>query len=439
MTAIPRFDPISLTGGLATHKNALRSQMFVSLPPKMIQPVLEAEVGQVSRRRKIWELSGHLHCSIVGTCLSTSDLRQILVKAKVVLDGASEHDLHRQGVALAGQHDGLGKLLHKALDRLHRTAVSRFDEAATVDEVRTLWRQAVGQGDIPGGYWAAMTHPATNDALVREVFGEVHMLSHLVGAANRADIRRLSALEAENALLRDKLARQQDHLRDDITRRDTKIRELGNALARRIAEQPAEVGAESDAAALTDLVASLEQRLRRETNRRSALEDRLARTNEELGRERAERSGLERSEAALREELGAVEASFGSLPQAEPADQSTAPASLSDVTLLYVGGRTVGHLRALSERLGAAFLYHDGGVEDRSGLLGGLVSRADIVLFPVDCISHEAVTNLKRLCRQMAKPFMPLRSSGMGSFAAALPHLSRQCHRADERPRGSTA
>jgi hypothetical protein len=430
MTAIPRFDPISLTGNLTgnsvgnltAHKSALRGQLFVALPPKMIQPILEEQVGQVSRRRRIWELSNHLHCSIVGTCLSTADLRQILVKAKVVLDGASEHDLHRQGVSLAGQHDGLGKLLHKALDRLHRTTLARFDKAGTVEEVRSLWRQAVAQGEIPGGYWAAMTHPATNDALVREIFGEVHMLSHLVGAANRADIRRLSALEAENAILRDKLARQQDHLRDDITRRDAKIRELGDALARRIAEQPAEAGVSSDAAALTDLIASLEQRLQREANRRAALEDRLARTNDELGRERAERSGLERSEAALREELGAVEASFAS--QAEPASPAAAPASLSaslaGITLLYVGGRTVGHLRALSERLGASFLHHDGGVEDRSGLLGGLVSRADVVVFPVDCISHEAVTNLKRLCRQMAKPFMPLRSSGMGSFAAAL-------------------
>lgn len=418
MTAIPPFDPINLSD----HKAALRSQLFVALPPRMIQPILETEVGQVSRRRKIWELSNHLHCSIVGTCLSTADLRQILVKAKVVLDGVSEHDLHRQGVALAGQYDGLGKLLHKALDRLHRRTLARFDKAATVDKVRGLWRRSVTEGDIPGAYWAAMTHPATNDALVREIFGEVHMLSHLVGAANRADIRRLSALEAENAALRDKLARQQGHLRDDITRRDTRIRELNDALARRIAGEPAATDIASDTAALGDLVASLEQRLRRETNRRVALEERLARTTEELGRERAERHGLERSEAALREELGAVEASFGSLPQAEPADQSAAPASLSGLTLLYVGGRTdrLGHLRALSERLGASFLHHDGGVEDRSGLLGGLVSRADIVLFPVDCISHEAVTNLKRLCRQMAKPFVPLRSSGMGSFAAAL-------------------
>ena len=51
-----------------------------------------------------------------------------------------------------------------------------------------------------------MTHPAATDALVREIFGEVHMLSHLVGAANRADIRRLADLEAENDRLRAKLA-----------------------------------------------------------------------------------------------------------------------------------------------------------------------------------------------------------------------------------------
>jgi hypothetical protein len=35
------------------------------------------------------------------------------------------------------------------------------------------------------------------------------MLSHLVGAANRADIRRLRELESENVALQDKVARQQ--------------------------------------------------------------------------------------------------------------------------------------------------------------------------------------------------------------------------------------
>ena len=63
------------------------------------------------------------------------------------------------------------------------------------------------------------------------------MLSHLVGAANRADIRRLKALETENAELREKLGRQQTRLQEDITSRDARIRDLNASLARRIAEE----------------------------------------------------------------------------------------------------------------------------------------------------------------------------------------------------------
>ena len=57
------------------------------------------------------------------------------------------------------------------------------------------------QGDIPGAYWAALTHPATTQDIVSRIFAGVHMLSHVVGTANRADIRRLRQLEADNVLL----------------------------------------------------------------------------------------------------------------------------------------------------------------------------------------------------------------------------------------------
>jgi hypothetical protein len=79
------------------------------------------------------------------------------------------------------------------------------------------------------------------------------------------------------------------------------------------------------------------------------------------------------------------------------------------MTLLYVGGRQarIGHLRELAERSGAEFLHHDGGIEEREGLLPGLVSRADAVVFPVDCISHAAMSLVKRLCQQGGKPFVP--------------------------------
>jgi hypothetical protein len=70
--------------------------------------------------------------------------------------------------------------------------------------------------DVPIG---PCTHPATTHELVKRVFGEVHMLSHLVGSANRADIRRLRQFEEDNAALATRIERQQRQLRDGFTAR----------------------------------------------------------------------------------------------------------------------------------------------------------------------------------------------------------------------------
>jgi hypothetical protein len=105
----------------------------------------------------------------------------------------------------------------------------------------------------------------------------------------------------------------------------------------------------------------------------------------------------------------------------EDAD-ATKAARLDGVVLLYVGGRPnqVAHMRAMVERLGATFLHHDGGVEHHPNLLPGLTSRCSVVLFPVDCISHEAANAVKSLCRQGGKRFVPLRSASVTSLLAAL-------------------
>ena len=95
---------------------------------------------------------------------------------------------------------------------------------------------------------------------------------------------------------------------------------------------------------------------------------------------------------------------------------------LRGMSVLYIGGRPnqIDHLRAVSERASARFLHHDGGVDERSGLLPGLISRADIAMFPVDCVSHEAALMVKRLCRQSGKPWIPLRTASVTAFLAAL-------------------
>ncbi len=370
-------------------------------------------------RTKIWELAETFHCSVIGTCLSTAELRKILAKLGFAQPGESDHDLHSRAVGLAGQNTAAAKLLHKALDDRHALAVRQFGRVRSDAEVRALWQEATQRGDIPGPYWALLTHPATSYGLLREAFGHVHMLSHLVGAANRADIRRLAELEAANTVLEAKVERQQAQLHAAVTERDRTIRDLQATLSAQITADapPAETGSEQ--AALQALVAALERRLAAEARRRAGLESRLEAADRALAQERQARQTAEAREQALTAELEAAEATLA-------VDQTPAAMPrLDGVSLLYVGGRPhqLATLRALSERLGAAFDHHDGGVEEQSTRLAGLVGRADVVLFPVDCVSHEAALAVKRLCRQGGKPFVPLRSGGQGAFLAVLADL----------------
>jgi hypothetical protein len=286
-----------------------------------------------------------------------------------------------------------------------------------------MWREAARRGEVPGAYWATLTHPATTRTIISEAFGEVHMLSHLVGAANRADIRRLCQLEAEKAALEAKLDRQQRALHEGVVARDARIRELGQALAQRFTDDAASVHTctGDEAAMLRHLAGDLERRLASETRRRTALDQRLAAMQAALAQERSARLAAERTCETLRIEVAGIAATMAAHAADRPGETAS-PVRLERLVLLYVGGRPhqVSHLRAVAERLGAAFLHHDGGVENHPNLLPGLTSRADLVLFPVDCISHEAAQAVKTLCQQAAKRFIPLRSASVSALLAAL-------------------
>ena len=367
------------------------------------------------QRAKLWDLHDSVHCSVIGTCLTTGELRRVMGKAMSAdVSHLSDHDLHARAVGLCSRHDASSKLLQKALDHRHETVVKRFARLRGEAAVMQGWAEARSAGDIPGAYWAVLTHPDTGHAGLRRAFGDVHMLSHLVGAANRADIRRLTALEAENAALHAKVERQQARLHEAVTSRDATVRRLG-ALAARQMRAAADPGGDAALAGFRHLVADLETRLDRETGRRERLEQRVAGTLEaaQLWERRAR--DAEAARAAVQRELAALE-------RHGAPDAAEAAVSLPAERILYVGGRPgcTDRMRASLQAAGGVLLCHDGGQHDHPSLLPGLVSQADRVAFPVDCVSHDAALAVKRLCRQLGKPWLPLRSAGLGSFLAAL-------------------
>ncbi|MFB9125872.1 hypothetical protein ACFFYR_22970 [Paraburkholderia dipogonis] len=229
----------------------------------------------------------------------------------------------------------------------------------------------------------------------QKAFGELHMLSHLVGAANRADIRRLVALEEENAALK---------------RKD-------RASASRFATNSA-CNATRSIAALNEQIAQLHGADNpARSSRRARLEAEAQRLRDKLARRRSRSSAQSRREAAEQRALQEQEAhsrlrrshdqmlTLLKLVQtnATPsnarhwmqptrrAQPGTHRASLDSVqangSCTWAAGRLERRAQTAGGSRGRRTIVHRRRVEDRKGLLAAALPGADVVVFPVDCIA----------------------------------------------------
>ncbi len=373
-------------------------------------------------RTRLAQLDPHLHCSVIGTCLGLAELRKLMARFIDVV-GASELDVHHEAVRLASRHAEVGKALHKAMDQRHAAALRRFAATADEDQLSAAWDEARQRGEIPGAYWALLTHRQCTPALRQRAFGEVHMLSHLVGAANHADLRRLVALEQENAELTDKLEREQQRRQTLVEERD----ELSLRLQRQSVDldryrQQQDLAPGSHSSQLSGEALQGQALVALHTQRRESAEHAAAQARAAMGRLQQELEHLRQHSQALGRELSAAEAQLRGMAGDDGEGQLPDTAQLAGRRILYVGGRpsSMPAIRGLVERQGGEFFHHDGGLESRKGLLAAAVLKADWVLFPVDCIDHDSALNLKRLAERQGIPFSALRSASVASFAAAL-------------------
>ena len=392
----------------------------------------EAQLRSPHRRARLSDLDSHLHCSVIGTCLSTNELRKLVPKfTDLDRQNATDLEIHHAAVELAIEGGPAAKALQKALDARYSGAVRRFEVAKDPEALLALWKDALKSGDIPPAYWAVMTHPHAIVSVRQAAFGDLHMLSHLVGAANRADIRRLVALEEENAALKDKVERQQEKLHELTTERDASLRQLSAQVAELSAKaerrpDTSEASLEAEIEALREALAARDERLAIHTSRRETAEQRA------LDEQRHARTLSQRLNDTIAT-LNVVQAECNALEQALVAQGSEAGSKAEDLTSLsgkrvvYVGGRPGSNaaLRQLVESAGGDFVVHDGGIEDRKGMFAAALPRADIVVFPVDCIDHDSMNLLKRVCDRHQVDYHPLRTASVASFVELMTRLGR--------------
>lgn len=376
----------------------------------------EVPVARLARRRKLWELPHAFHCALIGTCLPVPDMRKLAPHSGYDVSKMSDYSLHTVVVGYCLERSDLSEAIQRFFDKRHAQAVARFAPAADATALAFLWREALARGDdIPGALWAAWTHPAMDDDLGRDVHGDIHMLSHQVGTAARADLHQLDHFKLEAS----RLQSETEALRHGLSEARRTHNKAIAALRRDLA------AAEQRATRLAILERELaacarERREHADLQQRAARADALEKSNTENARRAAQFEG-ELAEA--REALAATEGAFGKAPTCGR-DCPPGPA-LEGRCVLCVGGRSglVDGYRKLVEQRGGRFLHHDGGQEEHLHRIDAAIANADAVVCQSSCVSHAAYWRMKDACKKLGKPCVFVQSPGVGSFARSLSAL----------------
>ena len=385
-------------------------------------------------RRKLWELPHKLHCPVIGTCLDAGELRRIARKTTTSPSGRlTDYAVHVSFVVAVETRNALSLATHKALEKKFSAHVRRFARVRSTEELADLWTDALARGDVPGALWAALTHPRCDDELKTRLYEEVHMLSHQVGAGQRADLRRLA--ESEHRL--DALQRDFDQLvrrsRQQLESREQRI----DALEKQLRDnEQSRIALQADNSRLQHDLAEL--RSQHDAGYLDKLEDALATTERRLRQVQQERDhwvlaceSAEKQVCELENMVDERQAECDALERF--ITQGMAPGDCCGVDgrncpnlrgrrILCVGGqqRMIDHYRELVARFNGEFEHHDGGLEHNRQRLESLLSSADAVVCATDCVGHDAYYRLKRFCKRNAKPHAFMRSSGLSTFARAL-------------------
>lgn len=418
---------------------------------------LPKEKGNSRRRKKLWEIGEGHHCSILGTCLRRTDLRRF-AKKKIfkVESGASDYQIHLELVGFAASRNPKSRAMHKFLDGRYRAAVKRYAAAPDDEGALELWEQDLKKGTVAGAYWAIMTNQLFSSDVRTEVYGQNHMMSHDNISRKQREQRLNEEIANKSAMLEEVLvSERQLHLKEqramtcelETLKKVEQKSILLVAENKKIIERNSRLKSELTGTSLSGKMEKLKEQLR-ESNKRnaelcaevdalkSALEesgdllDLASNSSEEI---RLKNTRLEETLTVLRQEVLSMEtAMLGSMDAScncsSCDDQNTNRCPGPDLcgkTILYVGGlhKMVSHYKKLVENHGGKFIHHDGGKEASRAILPKMLGTADAVLCPIDCVSHDACTCVKKICKRYQKPYVMMRSSGLSSLAKGLTEI----------------
>jgi hypothetical protein len=373
-----------------------------------------------------WELPDSMKCPVVGTCLGDKEIVKILKKAKCkTAKGMSSYDLHACIMSRLCDENPISRATDNYLKGKYRRSIA---DCAQMDEdaFMALWGERFVSGEFDDLFYIACARTDLSGESVRRIFGDVHMLGH----AHTRDIMRvraaMSAMEKHDHALQEKLKQQKDRCRAMKKELSAAKSDLADAYGRiaQLSEDNARLRRQGESAGIDHEKRELRDRVRRlEVENRGSIREsrRLEREKRKL---QIELFDLRSTNQTLAGEIKELMGQFAALSKCneQQCNDDCRHYPVCDRRVLIVGGITrIKHLyRDLVESSGGEFDYHDGYMRSGKLAIDAKVQGADLVICPVNCNSHGACEQVKRLCKKHGKPFKMLPTSSLSAVSGVL-------------------
>ena len=376
---------------------------------------------------RFWEIEDGFKCPVAGMCMTLTEQRNLLKKTKMNVKGASDFDIHEAIVACS---DDENRVSRRAQRLLQRKFGKKAEELLKLDYDAFFesFKAADAAGDHAAALWATAIHPALPLNIKREIFGQIHMSMHYSGEERLKMNRKLACREDELEDLQrsnKEIAQQKRGLEKELQDLKQSHAGLKNALIAMEKElervkkaqlnenmQSQAVKAEEEHRFLKTEMKGLYDCNKRQQRQIEALKKKNSRLASSLGYQ----GELNRR---IRRETGTI---IAELIAKNRCDQSCPSFDLCQKRILIVGGmsRMESMYRELIEASGGIFEYHDGYMKKGSRQLESRLRRADVVLCPVNCNSHNACSAVKRLAKKHQKPLHMLANSSLQAISRAI-------------------
>ncbi|MGM0654521.1 MAG: DUF2325 domain-containing protein [Thermodesulfobacteriota bacterium] len=383
--------------------------------------------GNFSKFANMWEIESHFKCPVTGAILSVEKHRDILKKCGYNVSGLKSYEYHQIIMSKLNERNNVSEKVNNVIRNRARKWMEIIDDMDD-QQMRRLWKENLESGHVGPLMYAIVSYEDTTLDLLKDVYGEVHMKAH----ANMTDIFNV----------RKNLANNKADLDREKKKLKLKIGENKDLIKQRKADAKRIAGLENENARFKKQVGDLEQRVTPETQDSNAriqeLEDRVAELaretlsleerEQEFQAQSIELARLRKENKNIRMEMETLIAVFGDVVQ--PPCQ-TEPSCMKEACSRYrlcahrifmIGGITKmkAYYRSIIEKAGGKFEYHDGYIKGAGIDIEARVKKSDLVICPVNCNSHNACIQVKKLCNQHKKPLKILSNSSLSAVSQAV-------------------